>query len=194
MKIYRMVEIDPNHIQIGDKMDVYLTNISLFKATAHRIEDDDTYTYITFMFDDCIAERPMNAARTNLGGYEASDMQKWLKEDIFPLFPDDLKNVITSLTLPSYGMIFGHDEWGDRTLESDDDPQFVLMKKRNNRVADFYDYEDAYWLRNANLQVLSSESFGLVDCEGAHTHCLATYPYGVRPVFTIALKRRGDVD
>ena len=171
MKIYRMVEIDPNHIQIGDKMDVYLTNISLFKATAHRID-----------------------ARTNLGGYEASDMQRWLKEDIFPLFPDDLKNVITSLTLPSYGMIFGHDEWGDRTLESDDDPQFVLMKKRNNRVADFYDYEDAYWLRNANLQVLSSESFGLVDCEGAHTHCLATYPYGVRPVFTIALKRRGDVD
>ena len=193
MKIYRLIEVKLDDVQIGDKLDIYLTNIQKFKATVHRIhEAANGVKFVTCMFDDCIAEHSMNVTSTNLGGFEVSDACKWLKENIFPLFPEELKDKITSLTLPSYGMIFGHDDWYKRTLESDNDEQFVLMKKRLNRTADIYDEEGFYWLSNAALSIFDSKSFGGVTSEGKPSVFPAQYYFGIRPVFTILLDNNKD--
>lgn len=195
MEIFRTVKVNQNEIQIGDKLDIYLTNLQNFKATVHKITEEwvpanNTYRkYATCMFDDCIAEHSMNITSTNLGGYEMSDLNNWLKETIFPLFPTELKDIMGCLTLPSYGMIFGHDDWYKRTLESDNDEQFVLMKKRLNKTADFYDEESFYWLRNATLSLFDVKSFAGVTSEGKPSVFPAQYYFGVRPVFTFALTK-----
>lgn len=194
MDIYRTTKVDLSHIEVGDKIDVYLTNLQNFKATVQSITDEyaidsgEHRKFITCMFDDCIAEHSMNLTSTNLGGYEASDICHWLEETIFPLFPSELKDAMTSLTLPTYGMIFGHDDWYKRTLESDNDEQFILMKKRLNKTADLYDEEVFYWLRNATLSLFDAKSFAGVTSEGRPSVFPAQYYFGVRPIFTFKLK------
>lgn len=194
MEFFRTIRVSGDEIQIGDKIDVYLTNLQNFRATVHSITDEygvnswEHHKFITCMFDDCIAEHSMNLTSTNLGGYEVSDICNWLKETIFPLFPSELKDTMTSLTLPTYGMIFGHDDWYKRTLESDNDEQFILMKKRLNKTADLYDDEAFYWLRNATLSLFDTKSFAGVTSEGKPSVFPAQYYFGVRPVFTFKLK------
>ena len=193
MKVLRTTEVDLSDIQVGDQLEIYLTNLQNFKATVQEIVEENNIDsgkrrrLITCMFDDCIAEHSMNTTSTNLGGYDVSDLCGWLKETIFPLFPSELKDVMTSLTIPTYGMIFGHDDWYKRTLESDNDRQFPLMKKRVNRTADLYDEERFYWLRNATLSLFDKKSFCGVNSEGHPSVFPAQYYFGVRPVFTFVI-------
>lgn len=48
---------------------------------------------ITFMFKDCIAERPMNYSSTSYGGWRDSDLRGWLN-DVFAkeLLPNDMQS------------------------------------------------------------------------------------------------------
>lgn len=194
MEFFRTIRVNGDEIQIGDKIDVYLTNLQNFKATVHKITEEwvparNTYRkYATCMFDDCIAEHSMNTTSTNLGGFEVSDLNNWLKETIFPLFPAELKDVMGCLTIPTYGMIFGSTDWSKRTLESDEDEQFPLMKKRTNRTADLYDEEAFYWLRNSALSIFDNKSFCGVNSEGRPSIFPAQYYFGVRPVFTFEIR------
>ena len=190
MKFFRPCEVSPIDIKIGDKINVDLGVLGIFPATIHRIEDDAEGAYLTLMFDDCIASHYMNEGGTNLGGYEVSDLCSWLKEVIFPKFPEELRDKMLSLTLPTYGMIFGHDTWGERSLDSDDDNQFLLMKKRSNRVADIYGEATSYWIRNASLAIFDTKSFGGVTEAGTPSQYPSTYYFGVRPVFIIKILRR----
>lgn len=192
MKIYREVNyhIKSSDLRLGDRIDVYLSDLGVFKATVQDVvkDDENNLTYVTFMFDKCICDRCMNAARTNLGGYDTSDMKSWLDDTVFNLFPDELKNIMTRLTLPTYEMIFGVDEWGKRSLKITNDTQFVLMKDRRNRVSDFCNEPDSYWVRNPASQSIDAESFGLVYADGTPSLSSAVYPYGVRPIFTIEVE------
>ncbi len=65
---------------------------------------------VLFLFDDYIAKRPMNEDGGNEGGYEQSDLKKWIETDLFKMFPEVLRNHMTGLTNPTLGEICG---WGD---------------------------------------------------------------------------------
>ena len=142
------------------------------------------------MFDDYVASRPMNAKPTNKGGFEKSDLNKWMSDVLLPAFPEAMQGKIENLTIPTYGQMFGHDDWYNDVMEPDDDEQFPLMVKRINRVADFnnnfppFIYEWG-WLQNATKKNVSSSSFAYVYHTGYADHAYASHFYGVRPVFLL---------
>lgn len=137
---------------------------------------------VLFLFDEVIARHPMNETNTNEGGFDKSDMCRWLRETVLPAFPEKLRTRIREITLPTYGEIFGHDDFYEN-FEPDNDEQFELTKRRGNRVCDFEDDWCWWWLRNAAKRNVSSAYFALVNDHGSPDSTNASNSVGVRPEF-----------
>ena len=181
MKVLRNREVEVKNIRIGDQIVIPLAEFGEFTATAQKITDKGTL----FLFDDCVARQPMNKKCTNKGGFEKSDLRKWIDDVLLPAFPDNLRSRIENLTIPTYGQIFGHDDWYNDVIEPDNDEQFPLMIKRKNRIADFEDDYEWYWLQNATKKELSAAIFAIVRFNGYANYASASASIGVRPVFLL---------
>lgn len=180
MKVARKVQFKTNEICVGDQITVRLSGFGKFTATAQRVTDKG----ILFLFDDVIARHPMNEANTNEGGFNKSDMCGWLRETVLPAFPEKLRIRIREITLPTYGEILCHDDFYEN-FEPDNDEQFELMKRRENRVCDFEDDWCWWWLRNATKKSVSSASFASVAGNGYVASNGASNSCGVRPEFWV---------
>lgn len=167
-------------LKVGDHFEVPLDD-QIISATVQKVTD----TEIICMTDDCIMKSSMNDTNINAGGYDASDLKKKIESDLLSRFPKGLQNRITYIAPPTYGQIFGHDEWYHRAIEPDNDEQFELMKKRKNLVADYKDDYSCYWLQNATKPSYSSSHFALVHGLGDAYCSYASNSYGVRVVFGI---------
>lgn len=181
MKVLRVREIEVKNYRIGDQIIIPLVEFGEFTATAQKITDKGTL----FLFDDCVAKQPMNKKDTNKGGFKKSDLKKWIDDVLLPDFPDNLRSRIENLTIPTYGQIFGHDDWYNDVIEPDNDEQFPLMTKRKNRIADFENGCEWYWLQNATKKEVSAARFALVDNSGNAYYNFASNSLGVRPVFLL---------
>lgn len=170
---------DIQKIQVGDQIVIPLAEFGEFTATAQKITEKG----VLFMFDDCVAEQQMNNDWSNKGGYAKSHMKKWIDTVLLNAFPDELQGRIQDLALPTYGMIFGHDDWYKRAIEPDNDEQLPLMTKRKNRVADFNDDYEWYWLQNATKKDYFAAGFARVGSGGDAAYDGASGSGGVRPVF-----------
>lgn len=181
MKVTRKVTFKTNEVCVGDQITVRLSGFGKFTATAQKVTDKG----ILFLFDEVIAEHPMNKSRTNVGGFDESDMKRWLRDTVLPAFPEKLRCRVTDITLPTYGQIFGHEYDKDfyANFEPDEDEQFELMKRRGNRVCDFEDDWCWWWLRNATKQDVSSAYFAVVGHHGNPASTDASTSDGVRPEF-----------
>lgn len=184
MKIQRRVETNfaANDIpNIGDQLKIDLGELGIFTATAQAHDNGGTW----LLFDECVDRRPMNKNGGNDGGFDMSDLCRWLKEELLPKFPHEIKSRVMDISIPTYGQIFGHDEFYNDYLEPDDDEQFYLMSVRKNRIADYKNEYEWYWLRNATKQVVSSGYFAGVDYSGDADYSSARDPRGVRPAFLL---------
>lgn len=180
MKVLRKQEIETVNIQVGDQMIIPLAELGEFTATAHKVTDEG----IMFIFDDYVTCRQMNSKYTNKGGFEKSELKKWMDMILLMAFPEELCDKIYGLTLPTVGQILGHeDEWNNNYLEPDTDEQLPLMKERKNRVAYFKNDLSWGWLRNAAKEEVSSAYFAVVDSNGNTNYSGASASVGVRPVF-----------
>ena len=191
MKVLRKQEIDTANIQVGDQMVIPLAELGEFTATAHKVTDEG----VMFIFDDYVTSRPMNNRNTNKGGFEKSDLKKWMDTVLFMAFPEELRDKIYGLTLPTVGQIVGHeDEWDNKNLEPDIDEQLPLMKECKNRIACSEDQLAWGWLRNATKEEFSSARFAYVGGYG-FTYCPgASNSFGVRPEFWLVKQEsRGPV-
>ena len=110
-------------------------------------------------------------------------------------FPEELRDKIYGLTLPTVGQIVGHeDEWDNKNLESDSDEQLPLMKECKNRIACFEDQLTWGWLRNATKEEFSSAYFAIVNLSGYTSYVGASISFGVRPEFWLVKQEsRGPV-
>lgn len=181
MKVLRMREIEVKNYRIGDQIVIPLAGFGEFTATAQKITDKGTL----FLFDDCVAKQPMNKKLTNKGGFKKSNLKKWIDNVLLPAFPDNLRSRIENLTIPTYGQIFGHDDFYNDEIELDNDEQFPLMIKRKNRIADFENDYEWYWLQNATKKELSAAIFAHVTDDGNTGYYGASNSLGVRPVFLL---------
>lgn len=181
MKVLRKSAINRKikDMQIGDQIVVPLKGFGKFTATVQKKDKNS----ILFLLDECVALRPMNENNTNAGGFASSDLCKWLNTTLLAAFPDYLRERLSQITLPTYGQIFGHDDFYKEHVEEDHDNRFSLMESRKNRIAEFlYDFE-WYWLSNAIRNY--SASFALVGT-GGHAGCGgASGSGGVRPAFLL---------
>lgn len=191
MKVLRKQEIDTANIQVGDQMVIPLAELGEFTATAHKVTDEG----VMFIFDDYVTRRPMNNRNTNKGGFEKSDLKKWMDTVLYMAFPEELRDKIYGLTLPTVGQIVGHeDEWDNKNLEPDTNEQLPLMKKCKNRIACFEDQLAWGWLRNATKEEFSSAGFANVNYGGDTYYNGASHSGGVGPEFWLVKQEsRGPV-
>lgn len=191
MKVLRKQEIDTANIQVGDQMVIPLAELGAFTVTAHKVTDEG----VMFIFDDYVTRRPMNNRNTNKGGFEKSDLKKWMDTVLYMAFPEELRDKIYGLTLPTVGQIVGHeDEWDNKNLEPDTNEQLPLMKKCKNRIACFEDQLAWGWLRNATKEEFSSAYFACVNAHGGALSSVASNSGGVRPEFWLVKQEsRGPV-
>ena len=181
MEVMRMqtMWVPDNMIEVGDKIRLSMGDFGGFLATAQKVEGNRTL----FMFDDCVAVRRMNVTNTNEGGFEGSNLCAWLETVLYPRFPDDIRNKIEGLGIPTYGMMFGHDDWYREALEPDMDDQLPLMNVRKNRIVSYQNVPKWYWLRNASKNNISSATFAYVVYPGYASYAGASCSRGVRPIF-----------
>ena len=174
-------EFDLSSIKVGDKITINLEELGKFEATAYEVTDND----VLFIFDDYVARRPMNEKPINEGGYEKSDLKKWIDTYLYSLFPLELRKRIVELTIPTIGQMIGWNEWDKEHFEPDGDEQLPLMKKRHNRVTYFNNEYEWGWLRNAMKKEYSSASFAFVNGGGGVLCGGASDSNGVRPYFRV---------
>ena len=186
MKVMRNVVIKTNEFCVGDQINVKVRGMGKFTATVHKIFDNGE---VLFMFDQCVARRQMNPTNTNEGGFKNSELSKWLRNEFMPKLPGKITSRIVDIGLPSYGMLFGHeDQYYKDAIMPDNDEQLELMKIRRNRVADYEDEENGcgwYWLSNATKKEWSSTYFALCLHHGIAFSSTASFSAGVRPYFVI---------
>lgn len=170
----------PAYIKVGDKMIVPLGKLGNFTATVQKVTNDK----VLFIFDDYVTKRQMNEDGGNVGGYDKSDLKKWIDTELYNMFPAVLKQRMTGLSIPTLGEICGwDDEWDRNHIEADGDEQLPLMKQRRNRVA-YYNNDCACgWLRNATKKEFSSALFADVSRFGYAYYYGASGSCGVRPEF-----------
>lgn len=81
------------HIKVGDQIEIELNKIGSFPATVYKVTEDK----IMIIFDDYVAAKPMNESDTNDGGFEKSDLYKWLHTDFVKLLPASLRERIIDI-------------------------------------------------------------------------------------------------
>lgn len=184
MVVYKKCKmmVHPRDIKVGDQIDVPLDGIGTFTATAHQITDEG----ILFIFNDCITCKQMNSNGGNKGGFEKSELIDWMGSTLYDAFPEELKKRLRYITLPSYGQMFGHDEWYEKAIEPDKDEQLPLMKIRKNRICTYENNNCWYWLINTTKEAYASACFARVDDDG---DAICSYSdigsSGVRPAFLL---------
>ena len=174
---------DLKDAEVGDKTIIKLDVLGEFTATVHKVTDDK----VMLIFDDYVTKRPMNESSTNNGGFEASDLNKWLHTEFIKALPYSIRGRLTDVTIPTVGEMFGWDDECDRNhFEADNDKQLPLMKWTRNRVA-YYNNKHWYgWLRNATKKEFSSADFATVY-SGHYSDCNdASIALGVRPEIWLA--------
>lgn len=169
---------DLKDAEVGDKTIIKLDGLGEFTATVHKVTDDK----VMLIFDDYVIKRPMNESSTNNGGFEASNLNKWLHTEFVKVLPYSIRVRLTDVTIPTVGEMFDwDDEWDRNHFEADNDKQLPLMKQRRNRVA-YYDNECEFgWLRNATKKEFSSAYFASVYGGGNSNYGDASLSFGVRP-------------
>lgn len=170
-------------IKVGDQIAIPMEGFGTFLATAHKVTNNGAM----FIFDEYVAKRPMNEKNTNNGGFEESDLKRWMDTELFASFPDWIKSKIYGLTIPTVGEVIGwNDDWDREHFEKDFNQQLPLMKECKNRSAYFKNELEWGWLRNAMKQEYSSADFADVSNYGNATHDAASFSLGVRPEFWLA--------
>lgn len=185
MEITRKVSLEGNYTDLreGDQIEINVNGVPCM-FTCYRVVDEKKLMVCDEVVEDNIR---MNRKDTNEGGFDASDLKKWLNTVFKEMLDEDVKNHICGdIRILSYGEVFGNE---DRPLWIKDDgsEQLPLMKKRKNRVAYWVDEdgEECYahwWLRGA----VSAAHFALVHSNGYADYNSASYAaIGVRPAFEI---------
>lgn len=109
---------DLKDAEVGDKTTIKLDGLGEFAATVHKVTDDK----VMLIFDDYVAERPMNESDTNKGGFEYSDLNEWLHTEFVKAIPYSIRARLTDVTIPTVGEMFGwDDEWNRNYFEADND-------------------------------------------------------------------------
>lgn len=134
-------------------------------------------------------EHRMNNDWTNKGGWEATEMRRYLNEDVFAVLPDELQAIIKPRTLGSgehtfedklwlfsEAEIFGEQDWTEK--EPDRGTQFEYFKNRCNRIKLGAD-GDATWRWERSPNASNSTDFGCVSSGGGARYSNASRSRGV---------------
>jgi hypothetical protein len=180
MKVLRKIRIKTDRLEIGDQIKVKFSDEKHY-ATAIRRDKDG----MLFLLDDCLDEaQPMNKEGGTKGGYDASDLRKFLAQKANEI-PEKLKNKMVAFDNGDYLRLLTLQEARGRDNDWNEcEGQIEWMKDRRHRMATIKDNGCAsWWLRG----VVSAADFAFVYATGTVGGTSASDSLGVRPAFKISL-------
>lgn len=179
----------------GDNIPVTLKNGEEVSFDIGKDESGKVY----FIMHDCLKEpKPMNSEWTNKGGWEESDMRKYLNEEVIKLLPDKLQEVIKptrivqvwggkeretedKLFLLSKTQVFGKDKYYE--MIEPEDSQIDIFKIERNRAKEHKGGEAAWWWERSPYG--NDDHFCYVSSSGRGYNYYASNLYGVAFAFCI---------
>ena len=184
-------------LQSGDNIPVTLKNGEEVSFDIGKDESGKIY----FIMHNCLKEKkPMNSKWTNKGGWEKSDMRRYLNEEVIELLPDELREIIKptkivqiwdgkrretedKLFLLSRTQMFGKNR--DYEPIEPNDSLIDIFENQRERVKECEKLEEVYywWLRSPGSGL--SGGFCSVRAGGAVGSIGADYSFGVAPAFCI---------
>ena len=184
-------------LKSGDNIPVTLKNGEEVSFDIGKDEDGKIY----FVMHNCLKEsRPINRGWTNKGGWEESDVRRYLNEEVIELLPDELRKIIKptkivqvwndkrretedKLFLLSRTQVFGKHENYEAIEPSDS--QIDIFENPRERVKECKELEEVYywWLRSPYS--VSSSNFCSVGVDGTVYDLGAGYSFEVTPAFCI---------
>lgn len=179
----------------GDRIDITLKNGEDVTLVVGMDEKGNMF----FSTQDCLRdEHRMNNAATNRGGWEATEMRRYLNEDVFALFPDELQAVIRPTTIVqivdgkrvetqdklflfSATQVFGSGSYSENEPE---DTQLDIFRREKDRVKECNAHGTWFWwLRSANSS--SINNFCYANYGGNRSYYSAYDSCGVALGFSI---------
>ena len=134
-------------------------------------------------------EHRMNNDWTNKGGWEATEMRRYLNEEVFAVLPDELQAIIKPRTLGSGKHtfedklwlfseveIFGEQDWTEK--EPDRGTQLEYFKDRRNRIKLDADGDATWWWERSPFGS-NGTYFCRVNSNGNAVYSHASYSWGV---------------
>ncbi len=178
MEVMREVKMKAEKLQIGDRIRIDLQG-EKHTATAIRDEGDG----MLFLLDECLDEaHSMNGSDNTDGGYDASEMRKFLRE-LTEAFPEMLRKRMAAfengdlLRLLTITEMCGVDK-NFKSCEG----QIEWMKDSRRRIVRRKGEEcESVWTST----VVSGACFAYVGSYGLADCNYASLPLGVRPAFKI---------
>ena len=181
MKVKRATEVETMCPKIGDQI-----SVDHYTATCQTV----TRKGAIFMMDQYLDRPiPMNKKNTNHGGYDNSDLRKYLQSDTVLSDFEEIRPYMKPwnngdlLRIPYYGEVFDNNDRND-FVEPDSNEQWPLMKDAHNRMASRCGDPEWGWLANRVRD--TSAFFCNVNNDGGAGVWAASDDIGVRPVFQIA--------
>ncbi len=185
---------------VGDTKSVTLTTNEVIELQIagfnHDTYSDGVTVPVTLVMKNCLQfAAPMNGEISNLGGYPASVMKTYVKDNIYNKLPSDLKaivapvkkrcytthNDVSSLSEANYNVwLLAEAEVFDRisyTVGYDEGTKYPIFTDNTSRVKKINESTQAWWLRSADSN--TSTYFIAVDKGGYVSYYNAAYSYGV---------------
>ena len=172
----------------ADMIPVVLKNGKTLLLDVARDANGEIY----FVFHDCCEVRHcMNENGLTKGGWAATDMRKYIHEEILPLFPDDLQAAIEptkivqiingeriecedKLFCLSYTQVFGKD-WPRMNEREPEDSQLDIFMTERARVKERHGETAWWWLRSA----YGNYGFRPVVTDGSYDYSVVYHSGGV---------------
>ena len=168
--------------QIGDIIRFTLLTGEEVEAQCQRVDPEGA----TFCLTHCLEkEQPMNEKNTNKGGWDESDLRKYLNTEILNSFPESIRSKMKPiykddlLTLPAVEDIFGEWDFDQWEPKEGAESNWPLMKHRQYRAKGNW-----WWERSSRYN--NATNFCSVTANGGAASSYASYSFGLAPAFLIA--------
>lgn len=180
-------EEEESKLDVGDEISFLLKNGVVIRALAVKKELDG----MLFCFSNCLPVRIPMSESGECDSYEESEVREYLCENVYPAFPESIKESLVPfengdfLRIPTEKEVFGKNECGEEEAESI--TQWEPMKRVMNRVAGNAGEEFTiwYWLKNKSNEY--SSDFAIAAAYGHANSYRSSYTSCVRPVFKIKI-------
>lgn len=181
MEVLRRVCMNTNQFEIGDRIKVKFKD-ETHMASAIKREVDG----MLFVLDECLDERkPMNVNGSNEGGYDKSDLRKYLQQKAMEL-PEDFRNKLVPFEngdifrLIRLAELTGENTEWDKVCEP-----LEFFKDGKHRIAYCKEIDDWSWYWLEDTIVTNSAYFASCGGNGVSCNNVASFSDGVRPLFKI---------
>ena len=185
--------------KIGDTKELDLgeegvINMELVAFDADELADGSGKAHMTWISKDLLnTKRAMNEERTNEGGWPATDMRAWLRDSVFPLFPDTVQSNIKEVKKYSFSFIYFktisstdtiwipsmREIYGADNAHEKEGPEYIMaFTNHASRQKKHKGAPGTWWLRSACES--DSLSFNIADVDESNTNFTnADYEFGI---------------